>query len=42
MLVFSLVALPCDDAETAVDGTRRYQNASSEASTRYSHSKNKS
>ena len=33
-----LVALPCGDAETAPGGTRRYQNASPEASSRYSHS----
>ena len=34
----SLVALLYGDAETASGGTRRYQNASSEASSRYSHS----
>lgn len=34
----SLVALPCGDAETASGGTRQHQNASSEASSRYSHS----
>lgn len=34
----SPVALSCDDVETAPDGTRRHQNASSEASSRYSHS----
>lgn len=32
-----LVALPCGDAETASGDTRRHQNASSEASYRYSH-----
>lgn len=31
-------ALPCSVAETASGGTRRYQNASLEASSRYSHS----
>ena len=36
--VISLVALSCGDAETASVGTRRYQNASSEASSRYPHS----
>ena len=36
--VISLVALLYSDAETASGGTRRYQNASSEASFRYSHS----
>ena len=30
--------MPCGDAETAPDDTRRYQNASSEASSRYSRS----
>ena len=30
--------MPCGDAETASDGTRRYQNAISGASSRYSHS----
>ena len=34
----SLVALSCGDAETVPGGTRQYQNASSEASFRYSHS----
>ena len=34
----SLVALPCSDAKTVPGGTRRHQNASSEASSRYSHS----
>ena len=33
-----LVALPCGDAETVSGGTRRYQNASPEASYRYSYS----
>ena len=33
-----LVALPCGDAETVSGGTRRYQNASPEASCRYSYS----
>ena len=33
-----LAALPYGDAETAPCGTRRYQNASPEASSRYSHS----
>ena len=32
------VALPCADAETVSGGTRQHQNASSEASSRYSHS----
>lgn len=36
--VISLVALLYGDAETAPGGTRRYQNASPEASSRYSHS----
>lgn len=36
--VISLVALLYGDAETASGGTRRHQNASSEASSRYSHS----
>ena len=36
--VISLMALLYGDAETASGGTRRYQNASSEASSRYSHS----
>ena len=36
--VISLVALSCGDAETASVGTRQHQNASSEASSRYSHS----
>ena len=35
--VISLMALLYGDAETASGGTRRYQNASSEASSRYSH-----
>ena len=34
----SLAALPCGDAETASGDTRQHQNASSEASFRYSHS----
>jgi hypothetical protein len=34
----SLVALSCGDAETVSGGTRQHQNASSEASSRYSHS----
>ena len=38
--VISLMALLYGDAETASGGTRRYQNASSEASSRYSHSQN--
>ena len=33
----SLVALPCGDAETVSGGIRQHQNASSEASSRYSH-----
>ena len=33
-----LAALPCGDAETASGGTRQHQNASPEASFRYSHS----
>lgn len=33
-----LVALPYGDAETVSGGTRRYQNASPEASYRYSYS----
>lgn len=36
--VISLVALLYSDTETAPGGTRRHQNASSEASSRYSHS----
>ena len=36
--VISLVALPCGDAETVSGGTRQHQSASSEASSRYSHS----
>ena len=36
--VISLAALRYGDAETAPGGTRRHQNASSEASSRYSHS----
>ena len=36
--VISLVALSCGDAETVSGGTRQHQNASSEASSRYSHS----
>ena len=36
--VISLVALLCGDAETASGGTRQHQNASPEASSRYSHS----
>lgn len=36
--VISLVALSCGDAETASGGTRQHQNASSEASFRYSYS----
>lgn len=36
--VISLVALLYGDAETASGGTRQHQNASSEASFRYSHS----
>lgn len=36
--VISLVALLYGGAETASGGTRRYQNASSKASSRYSHS----
>lgn len=36
--VISLAALPCGDAETAPGGTRLHQNASSKASSRYSHS----
>ena len=36
--VISLVALLYGDAETAPGGTRRYQNASPKASSRYSHS----
>ena len=36
--VISLVALLYGDAETAPGGTRRYQSASPEASSRYSHS----
>ena len=35
--VISLVALLYGDAETASGGTRQHQNASSEASSRYSH-----
>lgn len=38
ILLISQVALPCGDAETASGGTRQHQNASSEASSRYSHS----
>ena len=34
----SLVASSCSDAETVPGGTRQHQNASSEASSRYSHS----
>lgn len=34
----SLVASSCGDAETVSGGTRQHQNASSEASSRYSHS----
>ena len=37
----SLVALPCGDAETVSGGIRQHQNASSEASSRYSHSLNR-
>ena len=36
--VISLVAFPCGVAEKASGGTRQHQNASSEASFRYSHS----
>ena len=36
--VISLMALLCGDAEAASGGTRQHQNASPEASTRYSHS----
>ena len=36
--VISLVALLCGDAETVSGGTRQHQNASSEASSCYSHS----
>lgn len=36
--IISLVALPCGDAETVSGDTRRHQNASPEASSRYSHS----
>ncbi len=36
--VISLVALLHGDAETASGGTRRYQNASPKASSRYSYS----
>ena len=32
------MALPCGDAETVSGGIRQHQNASSEASSRYSHS----
>ncbi len=38
--VISLVALLYGDIETASDGIRQHQNASSEASSRYSHSIN--
>ena len=38
ILLISQVALPCGDAETASGGTQQHQNASSEASSRYSHS----
>ena len=38
ILLISLAALPYGDVETASGGTRQHQNASSEASSRYSHS----
>ena len=38
ILLISQVALPCGDAETASGGTQQHQNASSETSSRYSHS----
>ena len=41
ILLISQVALPCGDAETASGGTQQHQNASSEASSRYSHSTRK-
>lgn len=41
ILLISQVALPCGDAETASGGTQQHQNASSEASSRYSHSMNR-
>ena len=38
ILLISQVALPYGDVETASGGTQQHQNASSEASSRYSHS----
>ena len=38
ILLISLAALPYGDVETASGGTRQHQNASPEASSRYSHS----